>query len=147
MSMNNRLLLSMSAGLTLFIANILLVHLLYCHIWKEFCRLSPVMGFRNLLLFYPPLSVSRPLSISLSLSLSLSLCIALAIYYIYLSPLFFLLHILLFASRFISLYLSLSPSFIVLLPTYPLLYRSRFYSLMLHNYLYLSPFLRFYRSI
>ena len=92
-SMNNRLLLSMSAGLTLLMANILLVHLLYCHIiWKEFCRLTLVMGFRNSLLSSIPLFLSLALSqfLSISLSLSLSLCLALALSHIYLSPLFLL---------------------------------------------------------
>ena len=92
-SMNNRLLLSMSAGLTLLMANILLVHLLYFHIiWKEFCRLTLVMGFRNSLLSFIPLFLSLALSqfLSISLSLSLSLCLALALSLIYLSPLFLL---------------------------------------------------------
>ena len=119
-SMNNRLLLSMSAGLTLFIANILLVHLLYCHIiWKEFCHLSLVMGFRNSLLSFIPLflslALSQFLSTSLSLSLSLSLFCCRPLSHLFVSSLsslsfsslFFLIHTLLFASRFISRYLSL----------------------------------------
>ena len=79
-SMNNRLLLSMSAGLTLLMANILLVHLLYCHIiWKEFCRLTLVMGFRNSLLSFIPLFLSLALSQFLSISLfSLSLSVLLS---------------------------------------------------------------------